>query len=173
MRNQSLSSTVQDFEKPVGFNVYGGNAALRAERSVTKSNPVLVIEAARSTGKTDGGGILYDWPNKIVFQILPRELPALLCCLLGITGTFEAKMHGAKKDKQLRLECQAERAIYFLRMSAGNQHLAVPITADSVFTFASLATRILSEQSFTDPATCLTLLRATTGRLLHHSHTST
>ena len=154
--------------RPDGINIYGGSAGLRIERIQNKQQEwVLSIDAAKCTGGTTGNGLNYDWDNKVVFQILPREMTAFTACLLGIVPSFNASLHGPSKDKRMYLVCQPEKGGYYLRLQQKDLNLSVPISQDKVFSLASLSLKVLSEQCFSDQATTLVLLRATSGRLLN------
>ena len=144
-----------------GFHVYGGSAGMRFERLVNRSGePVLSIDAAVRTGEQ------FDWANKVVIQITPREHPALMCTVLGLMAEFEANNHGPSKDKLFRLSNQPERGQMYARLQQGQQSFHVPIPPDKVFHLGALGLHILAEQVGMDTPSCLALLRATAGRLL-------
>ncbi|TWI45627.1 hypothetical protein IQ22_04607 [Pseudomonas duriflava] len=149
-----------EFEKPQGFHVYANSAALKFEQGSYKNQPVLVLEAAAKAGKE------FDWQNRVTLTFSERELPALLCCVLGMQTTFQARNHGSQKNKGLDLVNQPEAGVLFAKVMAPNTMLNVPITPDKVFQLGGLCLNIVSAQMGLDTMTCLSVLRATAGRLL-------
>ena len=146
-----------------GFHVYGGSAALKFEVVLNQAQEaVLAVDGAGRKGSSEK----FDWSEKLTLQFTPREMPAFMCCVLGITPTFEARNHGAAGDKGLTLVNQPERGVLYLRLLQQRVSINVPITADKVFHLGALGIRVLATQVHLDVPTCLAMLRGTAGRLL-------
>lgn len=63
--------------------------------------PTVAIELA----KCGAGGA--DWNNKFSIHIAKKELHAVASVLLGFSESFEAKFHGAKRNKSYELRRDA------------------------------------------------------------------
>ncbi|WP_095158113.1 hypothetical protein [Pseudomonas sp. Irchel 3E13] len=146
-----------------GFHVYGGSCALKFELGKNAAGEtVLCIDGANK------GGESFDWADKLIFQVTPRETTLFLCAVMGLVPSFEAANHGSKRSKSLTLKNQLDKGVLFLKMQAPKRSVLVPITPDKVFELGCLTMRVLSAQVSLDPATCLTMLRATAARFYHH-----
>jgi hypothetical protein len=146
-----------------GFNVYATSCALKFEMgSNAAGEPVLSIDGANKSGAD------FDWGNKLIFQVTPRETTLFLCAVMGLVPTFEASNHGKSRSKSLTLQNQVDKGVLLLKMQAPRRSVLVPITPDKVFELGCLAMRVLSSQVGLDPATCLSMLRATAARFYHH-----
>lgn len=161
-------SDVDEFEgSNGGFHVYGRSGALKFEAGLSASKePVLVVDGCLRGPQT------YDWGNKVVLNLSYRELPGFLSCVLGITVEYEAKHHGAQKNKSIHLVNQPDHQRIFVKISRPDYAVMVPMTPDAVFRLGALSLKVLSEQTGFDPATCLAVLRGTAGRLYSRPSTA-
>ena len=151
---------VEQSEKPLGFHVYGSNGALKFELGSNEAHaPVLSVDGCNKAGTG------FDWGNKIILQLSDREVPGLLCCVLGLTVEFEARNHGAKRNKSIHLVNQPAHRRIYVKLSQPEYAVKVPMTPDAVFKLGALGLQVLSAQTGFDPATCLAILRGTAGRL--------
>lgn len=147
-------------DKALGFHVYGSKGALKFESGRSESGAsVLVIDGCNKSGQE------YDWGNKIILQLSDREVPALLCCVLGVTVEFEATNHGAQRNKSIHLVNQPKHHRIYVKLSRPEYSVTVPMTSDAVFKLGALSLKVLSMQTGFDSATCLAILRGTVGRL--------
>ncbi|MDB5744930.1 MAG: hypothetical protein JWR68_3245 [Polaromonas sp.] len=63
---------------------------------------VVSIDSAHSLGAGAG----YDWQRKLVLQVTPEEMPALVATLMGITPSSRFGHHGATQAKFIELRRQ-------------------------------------------------------------------
>ncbi|MBK3468783.1 hypothetical protein JJD74_29245 [Pseudomonas sp. MF6776] len=146
-----------------GFNVYATSCALKFELGANAGGEtVLSIDGANKSGTE------FDWGNKLIFQVTPRETTLFLCAVMGLVPSFEASNHGKSRSKSLTLQNQVDKGVLLLKMQAPRRSVLVPITPDKVFELGCLTMRVLSSQVGLDPGTCLTMLRATAARFYHH-----
>lgn len=147
-----------------GFHVYGASASAKFEIVANRGGvSFLAVDIAGRVPSRDS----FDWDKKISIQVTDREMPQLMCAVLGITPTFDLKNHGLKKNKSLSLANQADKGVLYLRVTEGQVGHSIPISADKVFHLGVIGMKVLSLQTRVDTQTCLLLLRGTTGRLLH------
>ncbi|WP_343177000.1 hypothetical protein [Pseudomonas sp. 4810-S13] len=147
-----------------GFHVYGASASAKFEIVANRGGvSVLAVDIAGRVPSRDS----FDWDKKISIQVTDREMPQLMCAVLGITPTFDLRNHGLKKNKSLSLANQADKGVLYLRVTEGQVGHSIPISADKVFHLGVIGMKVLSLQTRVDTQTCLLLLRGTTGRLLH------
>ena len=145
-----------------GFNVYATSYALKFEMGTNAGGePVLSVDGANKSGAE------FDWGNKLIFQVTPRETTLFLCAVMGLVPTFEASNHGKSRSKSLTLQNQVDKGVLLLKMQAPRRSVLVPITPDKVFELGCLTMRVLSSQVGLDPGTCLSMLRATAARFYH------
>lgn len=145
-----------------GFNVYATSCALKFEMGTNAGGePVLTVDGANKSGAE------FDWGNKLIFQVTPRETTLFLCAVMGLVPTFEALNHGKSRSKSLTLQNQVDKGVLLLKMQAPRRSVLVPITPDKVFELGCLTMRVLSSQVGLDPGTCLSMLRATAARFYH------
>lgn len=155
-------------ETPLGFHVYGSGAALKFEQGLNEQGkPVLAVDGCNKAGSH------FDWGNKIMLQLSDREVPGLLCCVLGLIPEFEARNHGATRNKSVHLVNQPAMQRIYVKLSRPEYAVKVPMTPDAVFKLGGLALQVLSAQTGFDPSTCLALLRGTAGRLYSARPSST
>lgn len=153
-------------DKPLGFHVYGSGGALKFEHGVSEQGaPVLTVDGSNKVGSD------YDWGNKIILQLSDREVPALLCCVLGLSLEFEARNHGAQRNKSIHLVNQSTHQRIYVKLSRPEYSVKVPMTPDAVFKLGALSLQVLVAQTGFDSSTCLAVLRGTAGRL-YSSHPS-
>lgn len=146
-----------------GFHVYGGSCALKFEIGTNAAgDTVLCIDGANKAGES------FDWADKLIFQVTPREMTLFLCAVMGLVPSFEAANHGSTRSKSLSLKNQLDKGVLFLKMQAPKRSVLVPITPDKVFELGCLSMRVLSAQVGLDPSTCLSMLRATAARFYNH-----
>ena len=150
-----------------GFHVYGASASAKFEIVANRGGVfVLAVDIAGRVPSSDS----FDWANKIAIQVTDREMPQLMCAVLGITPTCDLRNHGPKKNKSLSLANQSDKGVLYLRVTEGQVGHSIPISADKVFHLGVIGMKVLSLQTRADTQTCLLLLRGTTGRLLHGLH---
>ena len=150
-----------------GFHVYGASASAKFEIVANRGGVfVLAVDIAGRVPSSDS----FDWANKIAIQVTDREVPQLMCAVLGITPTCDLRNHGPKKNKSLSLANQSDKGVLYLRVTEGQVGHSIPISADKVFHLGVIGMKVLSLQTRADTQTCLLLLRGTTGRLLHGLH---
>ncbi len=107
--------------------VFGQSAALTWEiAALADQEPhqhplcTVMIEAAAG----DGAG-RYRWDEKVVFMLTLRELPQVLCVLMGWSSELEFKFHGKLKRKALVIEHQ-DHGLH-VRLTDGRQRFSVPV----------------------------------------------
>lgn len=150
----------EQVDQGTGFHVYGTTGALKFELGANESGrPVLVVDGCNKIGGA------YDWANKTILQISDRELPGLLCCVLGFTVEYNAQHHGAQRNKSIHLFNQPERERLYVKLSRPEYAVRVPLSPDAVFRLGALSLQVLCAQTGFDSATCLAILRGTAGRL--------
>lgn len=143
-----------------GFPVYGQTAALKFEKGFSeKGRPVLVVDGCNKSGDA------FDWGNKIILQLSDREVPELLCCVLGLTEEFEARNHGSKRNKSIHLVNQPKHQRIYVKLSRPEYSVKVPMNPFAVFQLGTLALSVLADQTGFDVQSCLAVLRGTAGRL--------
>lgn len=77
-----------------GFHVYGASASAKFEIVANRGGvSVLAVDIAGRVPSRDS----FDWDKKISIQVTDREMPQLMCAVLGITPTFDLRNHGLKK----------------------------------------------------------------------------
>jgi hypothetical protein len=63
---------------------------------------VVSIDSAHTSGT--GGG--YAWERKLVIQLTPEEMPAVIATLMGLTPSVRFCHHGAGRDKIIEVRRQ-------------------------------------------------------------------
>ena len=63
---------------------------------------VLSIDSAHALVSGEG----YDWARKLVLQLTPEEMPALIATLMGITPSVRFGHHGADRSKFIEVRRQ-------------------------------------------------------------------
>lgn len=114
-------------------HVYGGKAALCFSADVTRGGEHTVrVEGAPSKGQRQ-----YDWSQKVSLQFTGKELPKVLCVLMGWLDSVEFSAHGQANDKAISMANQAGGKV-FINLRQGKTARAVPVTAEDVFGIADL-----------------------------------
>lgn len=117
-------------------HVYGSKAALCFSADDTRGGAFTVrVEGAASQGQRQ-----YDWTSKISLQFTVKELPKLLCVLLGVLDRAEFSSHGPAKDKAISIENQAGGKV-FASLRQGRVARAVPITPEDMFGIVDLVVK--------------------------------
>lgn len=143
----------------VNFHVYGGKGALTIEAAERKTNQgaiqhVVYIDAAPATAPRE-----YAWKDKLMFMLLPAEIPAVLAVLANLTPKTELRNHGEEKDKALMVEHQGGNI--FVKLFHAKRMIAVPVTAEDALRWSALLLRQMQRNQFDlDAASAMTLLRA-------------
>jgi hypothetical protein len=65
---------------------------------------VVSIDSAHANSLGAGGG--YAWERKLVLQLTPEEMPAVIATLMGLTPSVRFGHHGAGRDKFIELRRQ-------------------------------------------------------------------
>ncbi len=130
----NASTTAQKYW--LTYHVYGKNAALSFEESLTRANiPTVCIDAALNNG--NGG---YNWNRKIRIQLTSSELPAVAAVFLGFLPRCEFTNHGEQSDKGFSIERQ-EHGFFTRVFAKGEKVRAVPVTPHDAFYVCSLVIR--------------------------------
>lgn len=148
---------------PLTFKAYGSKAALEFRAHVAntsngnQSYHTVMLEGARAMG-----GRRYDWNNKIVLQMMQRELPEVAAVLAGAQPSCEFRNHGPQRNKGLIMQMQGDSLFVKLFRSGDDRLLcAVPVPAEDVFYINALVLRQIARTvRGTDPALIGTALRA-------------
>lgn len=155
---------------PLTFKAYGSNAALEFRAHVANASNgkqpyhTVMLEGARALG-----GRRYDWNNKIVLQMMQRELPEVAAVLAGVQPSCEFRNHGPQKNKGFFMEMQGD-SLFVKVFRSGDDRLlcAVPVPAEDVFYVNALVLRQIARTvRGTDPALIGTALRAYSRMKLH------
>lgn len=89
---------------------HGGRAALTfAADHSTRDLPTVVVEAALIVPGRDR---VYDWQNKLRFQLTSHELQLVSALLLGKLGELHFSNHGERNDKWLSITRQDDPGRY-------------------------------------------------------------
>ena len=83
---------------------------------------VVSIDSAHALGA--GGG--YAWERKLVFQLTPEEIPAVIATLMGITHSVRLGHHGAVRDKFLEVRRQDGGLVMVTGEKAHSYSVPVP-----------------------------------------------
>jgi len=114
-------------------HVYGGKAALCFSADLTRGGEHTVrVEGAPAKGQRQ-----YDWSQKVSLQFTGKELPKVLCVLMGWLDSVEFSAHGQANDKAISMANQAGGKV-FINLRQGKTARAVPVTAEDVFGIADL-----------------------------------
>lgn len=122
--------------------LFGSKSAFTLETDSLKSGSATVsLEAATCTQPR-----IYDWGNKLTFQLTRRELPVFTAMVAGYGGAntiVEFLAHGPEKDKNLRVTDQGASLLISLRQGQRNNALRMHL-ADT-YPVLSLCMKALSE----------------------------
>ena len=99
---------------------------------------VVSIDSAHALGA--GGG--YAWERKLVLQLTPEEMPAVIATLMGLTPSVRFGHHGAGRDKFLEVRRQEGGLV----MVTGEKALSysVPVPATTLYYVLDLFCRAMA-----------------------------
>ncbi|WP_084181721.1 hypothetical protein [Polaromonas glacialis] len=99
---------------------------------------VVSIDSAHALGS--GGG--YAWERKLVIQLTPEEMPAVIATLMGLTPSVRFGHHGANRDKFVEVRRQDGGLV----MVTGEKALSysVPVPTASVYYVLDLFCRAMA-----------------------------
>lgn len=143
--------------------VFGKSAALTWEIAALadqepQQHPLCTVMIEAAAG--DGAG-RYRWDEKVVFMLTLRELPQVLCVLMGWSTELEFKFHGKLKKKALVIEHQ-EHGLH-VRLTDGRQRLSVPVLDEDRYALSMLVLSALCANEPTlDSQAVLAVCRAMT-----------
>ena len=83
---------------------------------------VVSIDSAAAHGM----GGTYAWERKLVIQLTPEEMPAILATLMGITPSARFSNHGADKSKFIEVRRQEGGLLIVTGDKAGSYSVPVP-----------------------------------------------
>jgi hypothetical protein len=119
-------------------HTYGSKAALCFSASTTRGDDVqhtVSIDGAMSSGVR-----VYDWKNKIIFQLTVQEIPLVIGVLHGFIDKLELKGHGRENEKALVIENQGNK--YFISLLCkGEAPRGVPVPAKDIYPIITLLLR--------------------------------
>lgn len=113
--------------------LYGGRSAICFTADIARKDkqPTIRIDGTKSTGPQQ-----YDWTQKIMVQLSPHELPAILSVLLGKIAEHKSSGRGDAHNKLYHLKQQAGG--YLVTVGQGREIHAVPLAATAAFPLLSL-----------------------------------
>ena len=99
---------------------------------------VVSIDSAHALG--DAGG--YAWARKLVIQLTPEEMPAVIATLMGLTPSVRYGHHGANRDKFVEVRRQDGGLV----MVTGEKALSysVPVPTASIYYVLDLFCRAMA-----------------------------
>lgn len=138
-RDQAGQDGPRDFHS---IHVYGGKAALCFSADETRGGEHTVrVEGAPSKGQRS-----YDWGQKISLQFTSKELPKVLCVLMGWMESVDFQAHGVANDKAISMANQAGGKV-FINLRQTKTARAVPVTAEDVFGIVDLVMKQMLKNS--------------------------
>lgn len=99
---------------------------------------VVSIDSAHALAS--GGG--YDWPRKLVIQLTPEEMPAVVATLMGLTPSVRFGHHGAGRSKFVEVRRQAGGLVMVTGERALNY--SVPVPASTIYYVLDLFCRAMA-----------------------------
>ncbi|CAM3842073.1 hypothetical protein [Polaromonas hydrogenivorans] len=99
---------------------------------------VVSIDSAHALGAGAG----YAWERKLVIQLTPEEMPAVIATLMGLTPSVRFGHHGAGRDKFLEVRRQADGLVIVT-----GEHAAVypvPVPAATLYYVLDLFCRAMA-----------------------------
>jgi len=131
-----------------GVHIYASSAAMKVELDVLKSEPgepiryTVQVEIAAAKAAN-----AYDWEHKISFQFTRRELPLLAATLMGYTSKpLNLSNHGPDRDKSLDIEGHNLDRL-FIRMRQAGRRIAMPVFAEDVHAWLTIAMQALKHNT--------------------------
>jgi hypothetical protein len=130
--------THRDFGRK--HHIYGKRGALTVELDTLRKTGfdkqqfyTVAVEAAYAKGTR-----AYNWEHKIPFQVMKKELPLIVCALMGLLDSpLTLANHGKESNKALRIEDQG--AHLFVQVSMGSRVIAVQVGPSDVHAWAEMA----------------------------------
>jgi hypothetical protein len=83
---------------------------------------VVSIDSAHALGSGAG----YDWERKLVLQLTPEEMPAVIATLMGLTPSVRFGHHGAGRDKFIEVRRQEGGLVIVTGEKAWSYSVPVP-----------------------------------------------
>ena len=121
---------------------------------------VVSIDSAAAHG-TDG---TYAWNRKLVVQLTPEEMPAIVATLMGLTPSARFGNHGADKSKFIEVRRQEGGLVIVTGDKAGSYSVPVPTrTAYYVLDLFCRAMSMAKDGSGRSASDVLALVRAVHG----------
>ncbi|MDO8773500.1 MAG: hypothetical protein Q7K57_33295 [Burkholderiaceae bacterium] len=101
---------------------------------------VVSIDSAHANSLGAGGG--YAWERKLVLQLTPEEMPAVIATLMGLTPSVRFGHHGAGRDKFIELRRQEGGLV----MVTGEKSLSysVPVPTATLYYVLDLFCRAMA-----------------------------
>jgi hypothetical protein len=99
---------------------------------------VVSIDSAQTLGTSEG----YGWERKLVLQLTPEEMPAVIATLIGLIPSVRFGHHGANRDKFVEVRRQESGLV----IVTGDKTLsyAVPVPAATAFYVLDLFCRAMA-----------------------------
>jgi hypothetical protein len=138
------SAAVARHEPRLRLRLFGKTAAHTLEVTAHRRGSdfmgvhVVSIDSAHALGA--GGG--YDWAHKLVLQLTPEEMPAVVATLMGLTPSVRFGHHGANRDKFVEVRRQDGGLV----MVTGEKALSysVPVPTASIYYVLDLFCRAMA-----------------------------
>lgn len=113
--------------------LYGSRSAICFTADIARKDkqPTIRIDGTKSTGPQQ-----YDWSQKIMVQLSPHELPAILSVLLGKIAEHKSSGRGDAHNKLYHVKQQAGG--YFVSVGQGKEIHGVPLATTAAFPLLSL-----------------------------------
>lgn len=135
MQSREQGGAPREFKS---VHTYGGKSALCFSASTTRGDDVqhtVNIDGAMSSGVR-----VYDWKNKVIFQLTVPEIPLVIGVLHGFIDKLELKGHGRENEKALVIENQGDK--YFISLLCkGESPRGVPVPAKDIYSIITLLLR--------------------------------
>jgi len=140
-----LSSSLSTGNHSQQLRLYGKGAAHTLEiTSHRRGNDFLGVHVITvdSAHALPGGG--FDWKNKLVLQLTPEEMPAVIATLIGITASVKFGNHGADRSKFVEMRRQAGGLVMVTGEHASVY--SVPVPTASLYYVLDLFCRAMCRQ---------------------------
>lgn len=127
--------------------VFSANTALVFEldrlrqRDVDQKKWTISIECAKAIESQT-----YDWGNKIIIQMMERELPGLLAALMGWVEHWEVNGHGSNHNKGLVL-ASLSKGNLGIKITEGSRIISVPILWEHTYSLIDLTLKAMRMNS--------------------------
>lgn len=124
---QSVERYSGAFKEFASLKCHGSKAAIELKPSISRKGwETILLEGASAIGPK-----LFNWKNKTSIQITKSELPHVISTLLGIKPFYEAKSHGAEKNKGFSLKWQTQgtsTTLFVNVFEGGKPAVGVPVS---------------------------------------------